>query len=70
MESRGRFIAKIKPHLKRLAGDAADYQAQSEVLGEQVHLLCKEIDAREAAKERETRLDLGLDVAQIIVEHV
>ena len=64
MDSRGRFIAEIKPLLKRLAGDAADYRAQSEVLEEQVRLLCEEVDAHEAAKEREARVDLGVDLAR------
>jgi hypothetical protein len=69
MNCRGRFIARIKPMFRQMAGDRADYKRQSEVFEGQLKQVCDEVDAQEAAKERETPACVTLDIAEIIVAH-
>lgn len=69
LNCRGRFIAKIKPLFRKMAGSLADLEGQNKVYEEHLRQLCDELDAEEAAKERQTKTDLTLDVAQIIVAH-
>jgi predicted lipid-binding transport protein (Tim44 family) len=69
LNRRGRFIARIRPLFRQMAGDRADYKRQKEVLEEHVQQLCEELDTEDAAKERETKTDLTLEVAEIIVAH-
>jgi chromosome segregation ATPase len=69
MNCRGRFIARIRPLFRQMAGDRADFKGQNEVLEENLKQLCNEIDEHEAAKEHDAAADVALDVAEIIVTH-
>lgn len=69
VNSRGRFIARIKPLFRQMAGDRADFKRQIEILEESLKQLCDEIDEQETARERNTAADVTLDVAEIIIEH-
>ena len=69
LNCRGRFIAKIKLLFKQMAGALADLEGQNKVYEEHLRQLCDELDAEESAKERQTKTDLTLEVAEIIVVH-
>jgi hypothetical protein len=69
IESRGRFIAKIRPLFRRYAGAAADYQGQNEVLEENLRLLCTELDEEQDSRRQEATAEAALDIAEILVEH-
>ena len=69
LNCRGRFIAKIKPLFRRMAGALADLKGQNKVYEEHLRQFCDELDAEESAKQGQTKTDLALDVAQIIVAH-